>query len=176
MYFVIQVVSKSENKMMEKIKLFISDSSIMNDIFIPRRKRLRKNNGKWKEYEEICFPGYIFVETNKPRLLQKELRKIEGFTKLVGFGDSSNISFMPLTEQEANMIDRLMGKNDRVIGLSTIEFEEGNRIKVIDGPLEGFKGSILKYNIHKRTVMVRLEIGNIVSDLQLGIDLVEKDD
>ena len=53
MYFVIQVVSRTENEMMKTIKDHVHKPFI-KDIFIPLRKRMKKIDSKWIEYEERC--------------------------------------------------------------------------------------------------------------------------
>ena len=172
MYFVIQVVSRTENEMMKTIKDYVPKPFI-KDIFVPLRKRMKKIDSKWIEYEERCFPGYIFVETDYPKELNGELRKIEKFSMLVGFGKGASRYFMPLSEDEEKMINRLIGKNN-VIDLSRITIEEGKVVKIIDGPLMGFEGTIIKYNLHKRVAMVEIDFAGNKSKIQLGIDIIEE--
>lgn len=175
MYFVIQVKSTSENEMMNSIKRIV-DEIYISDIFIPTRVRMKKAKGSWQKYQERWFPGYIFVETNKPKELARELRKVDGFTKLVGFGNIGNITYTPLSKKDENLINRLMNRENKesVISLSKIEIDEGKKIRVIDGPLLGFEGTVIKYNFHKRTALVDMDFnGNVVS-VQLGIEIIEK--
>lgn len=172
MYFVIQVVSRTENEMMKTIKDYVP-SSLIKDIFVPLRKRMKKVDSKWIEYDERCFPGYIFVETDLPKELSVELKKIEKFSMLVGFGKGASRYFMPLSEEEEVMINRLIGKNN-VIDLSRITIEEGKVIKIIDGPLMGFEGTLIKYNLHKRVAIIEIDFAGNKSKIQLGIDIIEE--
>ena len=71
MYFVIQVMSKTENALMNQIKNNF-DSSLVSDVFIPIKERMKKINGKWVKTEEKIFPGYIFIETSKPKEVAKQ--------------------------------------------------------------------------------------------------------
>lgn len=64
---------------------------------------------------------------------------------------------------------------NNVIELLTIKFEEGNKVKIIDGPLVGLEGQIVKYNFHKRVAYVNISFGNVTTLLQLGIDVIEKE-
>ena len=80
---------------------------------------------------------------------------------------------MPLSEDEEKMINRLIGKNN-VIDLSRITIEEGKVVKIIDGPLMGFEGTIIKYNLHKRVAMVEIDFAGNKSKIQLGIDIIEE--
>lgn len=174
MYFVIQVMVSKEKDMMDQICKNI-DSSLVLNLFVPTRERMKKINKKWVKYEERCFPGYIFIETNKPKEVAKELRKINGFTKLVGFGDIGKISYIPLSNKEEVMINKLLGKDEdnTKIKLSRVTISEGKKVKVIDGPLIGFEGTVIKYNLHKRTAMVDIDFDGKIISVQLGIDVVE---
>ena len=56
----------------------------------------------------------------------------------------------------------------------TAEPEEGKVVKIIDGPLMGFEGTIIKYNLHKRVAMVEIDFAGNKSKIQLGIDIIEE--
>ena len=51
---------------------------------------------------------------------------------------------------------------------------EGNQIQVIDGPLKGYVGNIVKINLHKREVIVRVEFMERRMELKMGIEMVSK--
>lgn len=175
MYFVIQVMSKTENALMNQIKNNF-DSSLVSDVFIPIKERMKKINGKWVKTEEKFFPGYIFVETSKPKEVAKQLRKIEGFTRLVGFGDVGKINYVPLSKKDEEMINSLLARKNKesIVKLSKIYIDEGKKVKIMDGPLLGFEGTLIKYNLHKRTALVDVDFNGKVISVQLGIDIVKK--
>ncbi len=171
MYFVINTMSRLEEEMMSKIKRSL-DNKIISDIFIVKRKRLRKKDGNWKEYEEKLFPGYIFVETEDPKKIASEIRNIDGFKKLVGMGEIGHMNYIPLTLDEENMINDLIGKEKKTIGISTISIEEGKSVKIISGPLVGYEGKVLKYDLHKRVALVSIPFAGRETTIQLGIDVI----
>lgn len=175
MYFVIQVTSRTEYQMMEKIKRIVS-SSFYDDIFIPTRIRQKKIKGKWIDYEDRLFPGYLFVETDKPKELARELRQVYEFTKLLGVKDNDGIHYIPLTDDECLMIDRLLGRtpdsHNSLLPLSEIVIEEGRQIKVISGPLLGFEGKVVKYDLHKRIAIVDMNFAGTIARVNLGIDVI----
>ncbi len=171
MYFVINTMSKLEEEMMNRIKRSI-DNDLVSDIFIVKRKRLRKKDGKWKEYEEKMFPGYIFVETEKPKKLASEIRRVDGFKRLVGMGDITNMNYIPLSIDEENMINNLIGKEKKTIDISKISIDEGKSVKIISGPLVGYEGKVLKYDLHKRVALVSIPFAGRVITIHLGIDVV----
>lgn len=65
--------------------------------------------------------------------------------------------------------------NGRVTPLSTIEIEEGDKIRVIDGPLMDLKAKVVKKNLHKRKITIGLTICEQYVETEIGIDLVIKE-
>ena len=174
MYFVIQVISGKESSIVNILNRKISKDIIL-ECFVPIRERLKKYNGKWQKVQERYFPGYIFIDTNNPKLLFNELKKIGEFTKILGRQVDNN--FLSLSKDESDLIDSLMGKeNNRITDISLIDIKEGNKIEVVEGPLVGFEGRILKVNLHKRTVSVLLDMCGREIEVLLGIDFIKKNE
>lgn len=175
MYFVIQVTSRNEYKMKEKIEKIVS-SSFYDDIFIPTRIRQKKIQGKWIDYEDRLFPGYLFVETEKPNELADELKKIIGFTKILGYKDKEGIHYTPLSDSESDLIDKLLNRKNKtrnsLLPLSEVIIEEGRQVKVISGPLFGFEGKVVKYDLHKRIAILSIDFAGSTAKVNVGIDLI----
>ena len=170
MYYVIQVKTGKEQQAIEDILKNKPDDASF-DVFAPYRKSLRKYKGVMREVVERCFPGYIFVETNDVQRLFKQLYFTPGFQKILGReGDTDN--FVPLDKDESRMIDILYSADsDRTTEISDIEVKEGEKIRVLNGPLAGLETQIKKVNLHKRKVTVEYMIcGRLVSsDIAINI-------
>ena len=171
MYYVIQVKTGKEQKAIEDILKNKPDDASF-DVFAPYRKTLRKYKGVMKEVTERCFPGYVFVETNDAKRLFFELYWIPGFTKLLG-READTYNFVPLDKDESRMIDILYSvNNNRITEISNIEVKEGEKIRVLDGPLMGLETQIKKVNLHKRTVTIEyMMCGRLVTS-NVGINIV----
>ena len=81
---------------------------------------------------------------------------------------------IPLRTAEVN---RMLGKVDELSTESesvSIPFEIGESIKVIDGPFNGFNGSIEKVNQEKRKLEVMVKIFGRKTPLELSYMQVEK--
>ncbi len=171
MYYVIQVRTGKEEKTMDAIRRQLGEKEGF-DIFSPYRKVLRKVKGVEVEKIERCFPGYLFVETDSPYELFKDLYWTPEFTKMLG-REGYTENFLPLNPDESRMIDILYSKNnDRITEISNIEVHEGQLVKVLDGPLFGLTGSIRKVNLHKRTVVVEFEMCGRVVTAPLSINII----
>ena len=58
MIYVIRVLTRHEDETIELIKKKI-DRKIAIDSFSPKRRRLKKYEGRWQNVEERCFPGLL---------------------------------------------------------------------------------------------------------------------
>lgn len=171
MYFVIQVQTGKENKTIKEMEERISDY-FRYEVFTPKYTMLKKYKGEWKEIIKPYFPGYIFVETEDPKELFKQLSYVPSFTKLLG-REGLTDNFLSLNEQETRTLDILCSKHqDRVTKLSSVVIKEGMKIQVLSGPLLGQESYIKKINLHKRTVTIPISIAGRSADIQVGIDIV----
>lgn len=171
MYYVVQVKTGKEQQAIEDILKNKPDDPNF-DVFAPYRKTLRKFKGQMKEVTERCFPGYVFVETDDVQGLFIQLYWTPGYTRLLG-READTYNFVPLDKDESRMIDILYARNnDRITEISNIEVKEGEKIRVLDGPLMGLETQIKKVNLHKRTVTIEyMMCGRLVTS-NVGINIV----
>lgn len=173
MYYVIYTQTGKEEKVIDAIKNKLHSKDDF-EVFSPYRKSLRKYKDELKEVVERCFPGYIFVETDKPKELFFDLYWVDEYTKLLG-REGITYNFTPLNEEESRMIDILYNKNNnRTTEISDIEVNEGQIVKVLDGPLDGLEGIIKKVNLHKRQVVIGFPFCNRNVEATLGINIITK--
>lgn len=175
MYYVIQVKTGKENTTIDAIKRQFTISGSLGDfdVFSPYKKVLKKfKGGEMKEVTERCFPGYVFVETDKPTKLFHELYWVPEFTRLLGREGLTN-NFVALNEVESRIIDILYSSNSkRITQISDIEVKEGQLVKVLDGPLLGLISRIIKVNLHKRIVIVEFMFAGQLVTTSVGINIV----
>ena len=173
MYYVIQVKTGKEEKAIAAIKKQLGEKEGF-DIFTPSRKVIRKYHGEFKEVIERCFPGYIFVETDKPKDLFFDLYWTPEYTKLLG-REGLTYNFLPLDEDETRMVDILYNANsDRQTEISDIEVVEGQKIRVLTGPLMGIESTIKKVNLHKRNVLITFTMCGREVEALVGINIIGK--
>ena len=171
MYYVIHVKTGKEEKTIEAIKKQLGDKKGF-DVFAPFRKSIRKYKGVEREVIERCFPGYIFVETDNAKELFEALYWTPGYTRLLG-REGLTDNFLPLSNDEARVIDILYSKNsDRITEISDIVVNEGQIIRVVDGPLQGLLACIKKVNLHKRTVTIETTVCERAVEVNVAINII----
>ncbi len=180
MYYVIYVNARNESNAKSLIKKMIPDS-MYSDCFYPVRLMKKKLRGKWTIVHERLIPGYIFIETDDIRSLYKELRKLPMFLRLLGKEEhDEDIDIYPLSDEEVRWLRTLTGNQDkssddnRVVGLSQVEFDENDKVIVKSGPLLGMQGQIKKINLHKRRAEVEVDFMNQKTVIHLGIEILER--
>jgi transcriptional antiterminator NusG len=101
---------------------------------------------------------------------------IKGITNVIGFlGETKGGEPVPLRKAEVN---RMLGKVDELSLQNEsniiIPFTTGQNVKVIDGPFNGFDGTIEKINEEKRKLEVMVKIFGRKTPLELSYMQVEK--
>ena len=174
-WYVIRAVSGQEAKIKDYIMTEIARlgySEQVEDILVPTEKVVQIRKGKKINKERVYFPGYIMIKAN----LSGELPHIiKSVTNVIGFlGETKGGEPIPMREAEVN---RMLGKVDE-LALTTehisIPFTMGENVKVIDGPFNGFTGSIEKVNEEKRKLEVMVKIFGRKTPLELSYMQVEK--
>ena len=144
----------------------------LEDVLVPTEKVVQIRNGKKIQKERTYFPGYIMIKAN---LGGEMVHVIRSITNVIGFlGETKGGDPVPLRKSEVN---RMLGKVDE-LALNAddvaIPFVLGETVKVVDGPFNGFNGTIEKINEEKRKLEVMVKIFGRRTPLELSYLQVEK--
>ena len=174
-WYVVRAVSGQENKIKTYIESEIERhglSSFVEDVLVPTEKVIQIRKGKKINKERVFFPGYIMVKANLSGEVPHVIRSI---TNVIGFlGETKGGEPVPLRSSEVN---RMLGKVDELAVQSdnvAIPFVLSETVKVIDGPFNGFNGTIEKINEEKRKLEVMVKIFGRKTPLELSYMQVEK--
>ncbi len=148
------VVKAAENRGM---------TDLIQEVNIPMETVVESVNGEDKEVERKVFPGYVLVKMVMTDESWHLVRNVRGCTGFVGTGNKA----IPLTESEILSL----GVEKRVV---KVDFEIGSRIRVADGPLEGFFGTVEDLDMDKKIVRVVVSMFGRETPVELDFDQVEK--
>lgn len=174
-WYVVRAVSGQENKIKGYIESEVERHGLgdyLEDVLVPTEKVVQIRNGKKINKERTYFPGYIMI---KAQLVGEMVHIIKSITNVVGFlGETKGGDPVPLRKSEVN---RMLGKVDE-LSVNTdsvaIPFVMGETVKVIDGPFNGFNGTVEKVNEEKRKLEVMVKIFGRKTPLELSYMQVEK--
>jgi transcription termination/antitermination protein NusG len=174
-WYVVRAVSGQENKVKSYIEaevLRLGMADYVSKVLVPTEKVVSIKEGKKLVKEKVHFPGYVMVEAN---LVGEVPHIIKSITSVIGFlGETKGGDPVPLRTSEVN---RMLGKVDELEiadDNAPIPFSLGETIKVIDGPFNGFNGTVEKINEEKRKLEVMVKIFGRKTPLELSFMQVEK--
>ena len=174
-WYVVRAVSGQENKVKAYIETEISRlgmSDYISQVLVPTEKVVQIREGKKIAKDRVYFPGYVMIEANLTGEIPHIIKSITG---VIGFlGEVKNGDPVPLRASEVN---RMLGKVDELAvktDTHNIPFSVGETIKVVDGPFNGFNGTVEKINDEKRKLEVMVKIFGRKTPLELSFMQVEK--
>ena len=154
-WYVLKAVSGQENKVKAYIESEIKRlnyDAYVTQVVIPMEKVIQLRNGKKVPKEKPFYPGYLMVEANLIGEVPHVIKNIPGvisFLSLTKGGEP-----VPMRKSEVN---RMLGKMDELSEFAvetSIPYIVGESVKVIDGPFNGFNGTIEKIHEDKKKIEV----------------------
>lgn len=175
-WYVVRAVSGQENKVKAYIETEINRlgmADYISQVLVPTENVVTVKDGKKISKDKVYFPGYVMMEAN---LVGEIPHIIKSITGVIGFlGEVKGGDPVPLRLSEVN---RMLGKVDELAvktdNLHSIPFTIGETIKVVDGPFNGFNGTVEKINEEKRKLEVMVKIFGRKTPLELSFMQVEK--
>lgn len=174
-WYVLKSISGQENKVKNYIEnemKFLGFESYVTQVVIPMEKVIQMKNGKRTLKEKPFYPGYLMVEANLIGEIPHIIKNIPGvisFLSLTKGGDP-----VPMRKSE---VDRMLGKADELSEFAqdvAIPFIVGESVKVIDGPFNGFNGTVEKIHEEKKKIEVSVLIFGRKTPMELSYMQVEK--
>lgn len=137
-WYVIHTYSGYEDAVARNLKQRIESLDMEDKIFqvlVPKEKKIRIKNGKRKAIEEKIYPGYVLVEMIVMDDSWYVVRNTPNVTGFVGSGTTP----IPVSKQEIDYLQKRMGDDTPQYH---IEVEEGDAVKIVDGPFKDFDGKV----------------------------------
>ncbi len=176
-WYVLRAISGKEGKVEEYINSALTTSSLFQEyvsqVLIPKEKVVTLKNGKRVEKERNLLPGYVLVECH---LCDESFPLLRNIPNVLGFlsGGKTTAKPEPVSQEEVNKLVGLASESE-TRATSEISFLEGESIKVVDGPFNGFKGTIQEVVQDKHKLRVVVTIFDRQTPLELGFNQVEKE-
>ena len=175
-WYVVRAISGKEKKIRDYIESEISSEGLhdyVKQILIPTEKVYQIRNGNKISKERNFCPGYILIEA---ALVGEVTHTLRNFPNVIGFlGDTKGGEPVPMRQNEIN---RILGRVDELAETDeelNIPFVVGETVKVVDGPFNGFNGTIEEINEEKKKLQVMVKIFGRKTPLELSFMQVEKE-
>lgn len=171
-WFVARTLTGQEGKVAKALKERILNykmSEYFADILIPEETVVTNVNGKKKTTKKKFFPGYVLI---KMVMSDKTWHLVKNTDKITGFVGTSSDKPTPITDEEAAYMTNQMSEGYKKPRTS-INFSEGETVKVIEGPFASFVG-VVEAVSDKGKVKVNVSIFGRPTPVELDFSQVEK--
>jgi len=167
-YYAIQVKTRGEEKF---IRLFNAlHPKLSFSLHFPRRNINIRRKGILRPSTAAVFPGYIFIESEREDIIshQWDFRRTDGFYRFL----KSNQNITPLADRDLELVLHFIKKAGPVAGISRVYFNDNDRIMVIDGPLMGLEGRIIKVDKRKKRAKIKLNLYDDSFSIDLAYEVI----
>jgi len=169
-WYVIHCYSGYENKVRHNLEQRIETMGMKDKIFdvvIPTQEEIEVKEGKRRTVERHIFPGYVLVNMSLSEESWYVVRNTPGVTGFVGMG---NLPTALRPEEVAQIVKRMEAEAPTV----KVSFKEGERVRIIDGPFNDFRGTVSEIDMERTKVRVMVSFFGRETPVELDFLQVEK--
>lgn len=169
-WYVVHCYSGYENKVRHNLEQRIDSMGMKDRIFdvvVPVEEEIEVRDGRRRTIERRVFPGYILVYMIMTEESWYVVRNTPGVTGFVGQGNTP----IPLRPEEvAHIVKRMEAETPRI----KVTFKPGERVRIIDGPFNEFRGVVSEIDMDRAKVRVMVNFFGRETPVELDFLQVEK--
>ena len=165
LWYVVHTYSGYENTVKATIEKTIETrhlEDLIHIVSIPMENVTEITDNGPKTYDRKEFPGYVLIKMIMSDEAWYIVKNVRGVTGFVGSGTKPT----PLTEEEVQQLG--IEKHEIVVSYS-----EGDSVRINDGPLTSFIGTVDQIDIEKNKVRVIVSMFGRETPVELELDQVE---
>jgi transcriptional antiterminator NusG len=169
-WYVINTYSGHENKVKANLEHRIEtmgQRQKVRQVVVPTEQVTQLKDGQRIQVEKRTMPGYVLVNMEMTDDAWNLVKNTPGVTGFVG----SRNKPVPLSQAE---VDRLMHRETAERPRARAQFDMGETVKVISGPLSDFSGEIAEINEDAAKLKVLVSIFGRETPVEVGYDQVKK--
>ena len=164
-WYVVHTYSGYENTVKATIEKYVENrglQDLIHEISIPLETVTEITDNGPKEVERKVFPGYVLVKMVMTDECWHIVRNIRGVTGFLGSGNKP----IPLSESDIAALG--VEKREIVVG-----YEVGDSVKITDGALESFLGTVEEIDLDRSKVRVVVSMFGRETPVERELDQVE---
>lgn len=165
-WYVVHTYSGYENKVKANLEKIVENrnfNDLILDIVVPMEEQIEIKDGRKKVSLRKVFPGYVLIKMIMTDESWYVIRNTRGVTGFVGPGSKP----VPLSDDEI----KNMGVEETI---PTVDYEVGDNVRVISGPLENFIGVVEEINMEKKKVRVSVSMFGRETPVELEFLQIQK--
>jgi transcriptional antiterminator NusG len=169
-WYVVNTYSGHEKKVKQNLEHRVSSlgqQRAVRQIVVPTETVSEMKDNQKIQVEKRTMPGYVLVNMDLNEDSWSLVKNTPGVTGFVGASQEP----VPLTQLE---VDRLLHRETAERPRSRAQFDVGESVKVISGPLSDFSGEIAEINEDASRLKVLVSIFGRETPVEVGFDQVKK--
>ncbi len=176
-WYIVRIFSGHEKKVKRYLDREIELRGLedkIREVLIPTETVIEIRSGKKRTREKNFLPGYIMLKI----IYDEEVNNlIQAAPSTIGFLKNKNEHKpKPLRKAEVKRILGQLQDNEEMMeggGKIEIPYDEGDIVKVIDGPFKDFDGTVQEVNTDKLKLRVLVSIFGRKTPVEVGVNQVE---
>ncbi len=172
-WYSVSVLSNFEKKVAEQIRTAVAEANLgdeIEEVLVPTEEVMEVRRGKKVTSERRFMPGYVLV---RMEMSSKGYHLISSINRVTGFLGPQGKP-MPMRDAEVNQILNRVEEGE-IAPRNLIRFETGERVKVTDGPFEGFDGMVEDVDDANSRLKVSVSIFGRATPVELEFTQVSKE-
>jgi len=171
-WYSVSVLSNFEKKVAEQIKTAVAEAGLqeeIDEVLVPTEEVIEVRRGKKVTSERRFMPGYVLVRmemSNRGYHLISSINRVTGFLGPQG-------KPMPMRDAEVNQILNRVEEGE-IAPRNLIRYDIGEKVKVTDGPFEGFDGMVEEVDEAHNRLKVSVSIFGRATPVELEFTQVSK--
>ena len=171
-WYSVSVLSNFEKKVAEQIKTAVAEAGLgdeIEEVLVPTEEVLEVRRGKKVTSERRFMPGYVLV---RMEMSSQGYHLISSINRVTGFLGPQGKP-MPMRDAEVNAILHRVEEGQEA-PRNLIRFDIGKKVKVSDGPFEGFDGMVEDVDEGHSRLKVSVSIFGRATPVELEFTQVTK--
>jgi transcriptional antiterminator NusG len=169
-WYAVNTYSGHENKVKQNLehrRISLGQENSIRQIVVPTEQVQELKDGQKIQKEQRTMPGYLLVNMNLTDDSWALVKNTPGVTGFVGAQNKP----IPLSQQE---VDRLLHREAAERPRTRAQYQIGETVKVVSGPLSDFSGEISEINDDAAKLKVLVSIFGRETPVEVGFDQVKK--
>jgi transcriptional antiterminator NusG len=169
-WYVINTYSGHENKVKQNLEHRVhtmGQERNVRQVVVPTEQISEMKDGQKVQSEKRTMPGYVLVNMEMTDDAWNLVKNTPGVTGFVG----SRNKPIPLSQPE---VDRLLHRETAERPRAHAQFEMGETVKVISGPMSDFSGEIAEINEDAQRLKILVSIFGRETPVEVGYEQVKK--
>lgn len=171
-WYIVHTYSGAEEKVKQALEEQIralGKEAFFSEILVPTEKVVELVKGERKTSPRKFYPGYILV---RMELNDETWHLVKNTPKVTGFVGEKNRP-VPIPDEEAQKVIDQMNEG-AIKPKPKFYFEEGDEVRVIDGPFSNFNGVVEEVKPDKGKIRVLISIFGRSTPVELDFVQVAK--